>query len=162
MNRFRAQMLGGAILMAFLLVLLFMTGCDAITPQGIMGAGVTNLTNLELAGTLDVAGVTDLVGTLNYGANSRYPIGYTTSGQQAVFSSSSITGTAVAAHGLTTVTLALCTIGEDPIAGAGGHGPICSVGISGAVVTVKAWKDDNVTEAIETGLTVYWLVIGTP
>jgi hypothetical protein len=150
------------VILGLALVAGFLVGCDALVPQGIMGAGVTNLTNLELAGTLDVAGASDLVGTLNYGADNHYPVGFASSGQQFVFSSSSITGTAVAAHGLTTVTYALCTIGEDPIAGANGHSAICSVTVAANVVTVKAWKDDLVTAATETGLTVYWLVVGTP
>jgi len=145
-----------------LLIAGLLTSCDALIPQGLEGAGVTSFTNLELGGTLATTGNTDLTGTLQYGSGNLYPVGYATSGQQFKFGSSSITGTATAAHGLTTVTYALCTIGEDPIAGASGHSAICSVTVAANVVTVKAWKDDLITAATESGLTVYWLVIGTP
>jgi len=94
-------------------------------------------------------------------ASGAYPLGYASSGQQLVYGTASITGTAEASHGLTTVTFALCTLGEDPTAGAG-EAAMCTVAVSGNTVTVKVWQDDFVTEATETEVDVHWLVVGTP
>jgi hypothetical protein len=112
-------------------------------------------------GTLEVDGNTTLDGTLQYGADDLYPLGYASSGQQAVYGTASITGTATAVHGLTTVTFCLCTLGEDPTAGAG-DGAMCTVAVSANVCTLKVWQDDFVTAATETSVDVHWVVIGAP
>jgi hypothetical protein len=94
-------------------------------------------------------------------ASGAYPLGYTTSGSQLIYGTSTITGTATAAHGLTTVTFAACTLGEDPTAGAG-DGAMCTVTVAANVVTLKVWQDDFVTAATETDVDVHWLVVGVP
>lgn len=144
-----------------LLVIGLLSACDVLIPQGLMGAGVTNFTNLELAGTLDTAGNTDLVGTLNYGADNLYSIGHSASGEQFVFGMQLITGTETVTHGLTTVTYALCTMGEDPTS-AGTTAATCSVTVAGNVVTLKTWQDDNVNASDEADVDIYYLIIGTP
>lgn len=111
--------------------------------------------------TVANTGNTDIAGTLQYGANNLYPVGYASSGQQLVYGTDSITGTATAAHGLTTVTFALCTLGEDPTSGAG-EAAYCTVSVSGNAVTLKAWQDDFVTEATETDVAIQWIVVGAP
>ena len=162
MNRFRAQMLWGVILIACFVGLLFVSGCDAIFPQGLMGAGVTNLTNLEVAGTMAVAGNTDLTGTLVYGGDDLYAVGYGTSGQEMIWGTESITGTLEVTTGLTTVTWALCTIGEDPASGAADHLANCTVAVSGNAVTVQVWEDDQITASTEADVIAHWMAIGTP
>jgi hypothetical protein len=141
--------------------------------RSIAGAGVTNLTNLELSGTLDVAGAstltgattitgnTDIAGTLQYGADDLYALGFATSGQQVVYGTASITGTLAAPHGLTTVTFCTAVMGEDPTAGAGDAAHV-TVAVSANVCTLKAWQDDFVTAATEADVAVQWIVIGTP
>ena len=150
------------IVFCIITIALLVVGCDALIPQGLMGTGVTNLTNLELAGTLDVAGNTDLVGTLNYGSGSLYPVGYGTSGEEIAWGTESITGTLEVTTGLTTVTWALCTIGEDPGAGAADHLANCSVTVSSNAVTVKVWENDMVTASTETDVVAHWMAVGTP
>ena len=150
------------IVFCIMVIALLVVSCDALIPQGIMGAGVTNLTNLELAGTLDVAGNTDLAGTLNYGSGNLYAVGYGTSGQEMIWGTESITGTLAVTTGLTTVTWALCTIGEDPGAGAADHLANCSVAISSDVVTVQIWENDMITESTEVGVVAHWMAVGTP
>ena len=86
---------------------------------------------------------------------------YGSSGERAVSSTESITGTATVSHGLTTVTWALCILGEDPTAGAGEAAHV-TVAVSGNTVTAKVWQDDFVTAATETDVDVHCLVIGTP
>jgi len=115
----------------------------------------------DTSGNAQFDGTVDITGTLQYGANDLHPLGHSSSGLQIVYGTSSITGTATAAHGLTTVTWALCTLGEDPTNGAG-DAAYATVAVSGDVVTVKVWQDDFVTAATETGVVVHWLVIGTP
>ena len=138
-----------------------LSGCDALVPQGIMGAGVTNLTNLELAGTLDVAGNTDLVGTLNYGANNLYPVGYDTSGEQFLFVTQDLTQSEViVTTGLSTITYALCTLCEDPAAAT--DAAFCTVSISTNVVTGKIWQADGSTASGEIDVCVNALIVGTP
>jgi len=141
---------------------LIVAGCGALIPQGITGSGLTNFTNLGLAGTLAVAGNTDLTGTLQYGSGNLYPVGYGTSGQEIIWGTESVTGTLAVTTGLTTVTWALCTIGEDPAAGAADHLAPCTVTVSGNAVTAKVWENDMVTESTETGVVVHWLAVGTP
>jgi hypothetical protein len=97
----------------------------------------------------------------NSGAVTGLVLRYATSGQQLVTGTSLVTGTATASHGLTTVTFALCTLGEDPTGGAG-DGAMCSVTVSANVVTLKVWQDDFVTAATETNVDVHWLAVGTP
>lgn len=111
--------------------------------------------------TVSNAGNVDAAGTLQYGADDLYPVGYSASGQQLVYGTSTITTTATAAHGLTTVTWAQCTLGEDPTAGAG-DAAMCTVAVAGNVVTLKTWQDDFVTGATETNVDVHWLVVGAP
>ena len=111
--------------------------------------------------TLSNAGALDIASTFNFGANDLYPLGFASSGQQAFYSTASITGTATIAHGLTTVTFALCTLGEDPTSGAG-DAAMCTVTVAANVVTAKVWQDDFVTAATETDVDVHVLVIGAP
>ena len=94
-------------------------------------------------------------------ATGRFPLQYASSGQSAIAVSQDITGTATVAHGMTTVTWAVCSLGEDPTNG-GGDSAHVSVAVSGNTVTVKAWQDDFVTAATETDTTVHCLVVGTP
>lgn len=123
--------------------------------------------NVGTAGTLIVAGVTTLnnnatvTGTLQYGADSLYPVGYASSGQQIVYGTASMTGTLSVSHGLTTVTFCVATLGEDPTAGAGDAAHV-SVVVSANACTIKAWQDDFVTAATETDVAIQWLVIGAP
>lgn len=111
--------------------------------------------------TVSNAGNVDAAGTLQYGANNLYPVGYSASGQQLVYGTATITGTAVIAHGLTTVTFCQATLGEDPTAGAG-DGAHVTVTVAANVCTAKVWQDDFVTAASETNVDVHWLVIGAP
>ena len=85
---------------------------------------------------------------------------YATAGQQMVVGTSTgVTETVVANHGLTTVTFALCTLGEDVDTDAGDP-VVCTVSVSTNVVTLKLWEDD--WSAAGTAATVHWLVVGTP
>jgi len=150
-----------ACLLAIALVVFAFSG-DRLVPQGIMGAGVTNLTNLELAGTLDVAGNTDLVGTLNYGANNLYPIGYVSSGQHVLLIAQDTTGSeTVVTTPLTAIVWAMCTMCDDPTA-AGSTGAYCTVSITTNVVTGNVWQDDGVTISDEADVCVNYIVSGTP
>lgn len=97
----------------------------------------------------------------NSGSVTGLVLRYGTAGQQLVTGTSLVTGTATASHGLTTVTFALCTLGQDPTAGAG-DGALCTVTVSANVVTLKVWQDDFVTAASEQNVDVHWLVVGTP
>jgi hypothetical protein len=129
-------------------------------------AGDTNFTNLvaedvTVSDDLAVSGNTDIAGTLQYGANDLYPVGYASSGQQVVYGTDVITGTATASHGLTTVTLCMCTLGKDPDDDAG-DAAMCTTAVSSNVCTLKTWQDDFVTAATEADVPVYWVVIGAP
>ena len=167
----KQKLFNGAGLLSLALVLILVAfnlgGFDPLVQQG-----TTHLTALTLEGELNAEQVTstddltvgdaaDVAGTLQYGADDLYPVGFASSGQQAVYGTDAITGTATAAHGLTTVTFALCTLGEDPESGAG-DGAMCTVSISANVVTLDIWQDDFVTAATETDVVIHWLVVGAP
>jgi hypothetical protein len=122
--------------------------------------------NVGVGGDLSVTGASTLSGAVTAEStialvSDAYPLGYASSGSQLVYGTSTITGTATAAHGLTTVTFALCTLGEDPTSGAG-DGAMCTATISANVVTLKVWQDDFVTAASEADVDVHWLVVGVP
>jgi len=87
-------------------------------------------------------------------------LGFGTAGEVAVAATASFTTTGTVAHGLTTVTWAVCTLAQDADDDAGDTASI-SVSISTNVVTVKAWQD-NATAATDTDVDVNCLVIGTP
>jgi hypothetical protein len=144
-------------------------GADAIVLDAdadtTISADTDDTINVEVSGADDFV-ITANTLTASSGssivlASGAYPLGYATSGSQLVYGTSSITGTATAAHGLTTVTFAVCTLGEDPTSGAG-DGAMCTVAISSNVVTVKVWQDDFVSAATETDVAVHWLVVGVP
>lgn len=85
---------------------------------------------------------------------------YATAGQQMVVGTSTgVTETVVANHGLTTVTFALCTLGEDVDTDADDP-VVCTASVAANVVTIKLWEDD--WSAAGTAATVHWLVVGTP
>lgn len=144
-----------------LVMILALANCDALFAQGLMGSGVTNLTNLELAGTLDVAGNTDLTGTLQYGANNLYPVGYGTSGEEMMVVTQDVSvSEVIVTTGLSTITWALCTMCEDPAAATAGA--FCTVVVSANVVTAKVWQADGSTATNESDVCLNVLVIGTP
>ena len=110
--------------------------------------------------TVSNDGNTDIAGTLNYGANNLYPLGNSSSGLQVVYGTAQITTTGTVAHGLTTVTWALCSLAEDSGATAG-DAAFCSVSVSANVVTIKLW-DDDVGGATEVDVSVNYIIIGAP
>lgn len=71
----------------------------------------------DLDGDLDVAGNGDVVGTLNFGSDNLYPLGYASSGYEIVCgTSSTFTGsTTITATGLSTATYVLATQVTAPI-----------------------------------------------
>jgi hypothetical protein len=85
---------------------------------------------------------------------------YGSSGEKAVAATASITTTGTVAHGLATVSWAVCTLAQDPHTDAGDAATV-SVSIAANTVTAKAWQDDA-TASTETEVDVYCLVIGTP
>lgn len=137
-------------------------------PQGepIVELGTTHFSGLNVTGavdfdtTLNVDGATTLGGNLTL-SSANYPLEFASAGSEAIYGTATITGTATAAHGFTTVTFALCTLGEDPESGAG-DGAMCTVSISANVVTLDIWQDDFVSAATETDVVIHWLVIGVP
>lgn len=165
-----------SIAFAAFLIAAFLVACKPVEPvergssntkiyfeQGGSKMVVDSGGEIEVAsgGTLNVDGTLEVAGEFQYGDDSLYPVGMSESGYQVVLGTSEITGTATAAHGLTTVTWALCTLAEDPTAGAG-DAAYCTVSVSGNTVTIKAWQDDFVTAATETDVAINWLVIGKP
>jgi hypothetical protein len=122
--------------------------------------------NTSVGGALTVTGASTFTGAVTNSstvalASGEYPLEFTTSGSQLIYGTDSITGTATAAHGLTTVTFAVCTLGEDPESG-GGDAAMCTVSISANVVTLDIWQDDFVTAATETDVVIHWTVVGVP
>lgn len=76
-----------------------------------------------------------------------------------VHGSSVVTGTATLTHSLATPLYAFCTMGTDPV---NDEEDRCTVTISGTTVTAKVWKEAATPTAGDSGVTVYWQVVGTP
>ena len=135
------------------------TGNTAISGTLAANGGITvDSTAFVVA---DTTGNTDIAGTLQYGASDLYPTGYASSGQQIVYGTSAVTGTEAVAHGLTTVTFCVASLGEAPKTG-GGEAALVTVAVSTNTCTVELWQDDWTTAATETGVVVQWVVIGAP
>lgn len=109
----------------------------------------------------DTSGNTDIAGTLNYGADNLYPVGFASSGQQLVYGTTGVTGTYTVSHGLTTVTFCLAVLGEDPTA-AGSTAAYVTVEVAANDCVVKVWQDDLVTASDEADVAVQWMVVGAP
>lgn len=123
-------------------------------PLEVRNASATPVVVVDGSYNLDVAG------SVNYGSNDLYPLGYGSDGYQIVVGSTSITGSANVSHGLgTSVVAAGCTLAQDPGTGVG-DGAFCSVAVSGTTVTVKVWQDDFT--AATNAATVNWWVVGQP
>ena len=89
--------------------------------------------------------------------NATGTVGLFSGATTSVFGSNTITDTLAVTHGLTTPLVALCTLGTDPV---DNEEQMCSATIAGATVTVKVWKEG--AAAGDSGVTVYWMVAGTP
>lgn len=76
-----------------------------------------------------------------------------------IYGSDTITGTLAVTHGLTTPLYAFCSMGADPV---DNEEDRCTVLISSSTVTVKVWKEATSPTAGDSGVTVYWSVVGTP
>lgn len=130
-------------------------------PEPIVELGGTSFSGPLYTSDVVLTGDLTVAGDAQFGDDELYPLGHGTSGLQLVHGTDSITGTLAVTHGLTTVTWALCTLGEDPTNGAG-DAAHCTTAVTTNTVTVKVWQDDFVTAATETDVTVHWLAIGTP
>ena len=134
---------------------------DRLVPQGLMGAGVTNLTNLELAGTLDVVGNTDLTGTLVYGANNLYPVGFASSGQELLYVIQDVTANEIiVSTGLSTITFAVCSMCEVPEVAT--DAAFCTIDVTTNVVRAKIWQADGSTSSNEADVCIMTLIVGAP
>jgi hypothetical protein len=152
----------GGLTAAFLTTAGALTSDSAVVGGGYGATGCTlsNAGVLQCNGAATIDGALDVGGTLNYGANNLYPVGFASSGQQVVYGTSTITTTLAVPHGLTTVTFCQATLGEDPETGAGDAAAV-TVAVAANVCTVKAWQDDF-SAATETNVVVHWMVIGAP
>ena len=79
--------------------------------------------------------------------------------QKVIYGSNVVTGTLAVTHGLTTPLYAFCAMGTDPV---DDQEDRCTVTISSSTVTVKVWKEASTPTAGDSGVTVYWQVVGTP
>jgi len=146
-----------------------MTGDLAITGAGRVAAATAVATatpafvvdSLGVSNLLEVRDAATPVFTVNNGgAVVGNVLQYGSSGEKAVAATASFTTTGTVAHGLTTVTWAVCTLAQDADDDAGDTATI-SVSIAGNTVTVKGWQDDA-TASTDTDVDVNCLVIGTP
>lgn len=128
-----------------LLLVVALVACNA--SEG----GVEGLTNFDTlvadSVTADTVTADEVVaGEVVFGDDDLYPVGFATDGQQLVYGVQDVTTSEVAAHGLTTVTWAICNLAEDPAAAAGA-GAHCTVSVAANEVTINVWQDDFVTAA---------------
>lgn len=107
--------------------------------------------HFEVSGS-DVLTITatglDTSGTILYGANNTYPLGYASSAQQIACVSATITGTAsVTVTGVTTPTFGIATLVTDPGTGAGDPAMVTFDAPTTTTLQVNVWQDDFTTAA---------------
>lgn len=68
-----------------------------------------------------------------------------------------ITATANVVHGLTSPVMGVCTLAGELV---DNEEQLCSVKINGATVSIYVYKEGGA--AGDSGVTVYWYLIGTP
>lgn len=146
MNSRNRWILASIFIAVLFVVAVLLSCCDQ--EKDFEAAGTTNFSDLDLSGSL------------NYGTNDLYPLGYASDGQQLVYGTTAITTTGTAAHGLTTITMCLCTLGRDPDTDAG-DAALCTTAVSSNVCTLKTWQDDF-SAATEADISVHWVIVGAP
>lgn len=120
-----------------------------------------NLLTLEANGgadvlTVDNDGNTDAAGTLQFGADNLYPLGYASSGQQIVCGATTLTGTEeITPAGLTSVTYVIATQVTAPAATAAF---LTSADTSETSFTLSSWEADY--DAGSTPVEVHYCAIG--
>lgn len=131
----------------------------AFTVADTSGNTVINGT-LQVTGTSTLVGNTDVAGTLQFGSDNLYGIGFATANYQIVCGTATVTGTnqSIAATGLTTVTHAIVTMDTDPGTGAGDPFLVTVDTPSGGNVVVDVWQDD--VSAATSGAALYYCAIG--
>lgn len=151
-----------AIIVAFILLAWgFVVIWDAPQQQGQSDFDTVSAEQLTSTDDATITDDLDVGGSITFQTANLYPMGSSTDNREIVWGTATFTGTQVVTTGLTAVTWAMCTMGEDPTAGAG-DAAYCTVAVAGNAVTVKAWQDDFVTAATEASVDVHWLAIGTP
>jgi hypothetical protein len=124
----------------------------------------TNLLVLEQSDGTDVttvsnAGNADVAGTLQFGADNNYALGYASSTQEIACFTSSVTGTrSLTATGITTATFVMVTLITDPGAGAGAPFIVSADAPTTSTVTINVWQDD--ATAATAVATVHWCAVG--
>jgi hypothetical protein len=116
------------------------------------GGTFTIADNAAITGTLDVQGA-----SLNYGPNNLYPLGVDSSGFEVVWGTATISNSGTVTHGLTSPLWATCTYSGTLT---DNEEQLCSVGISGATVTVYTYKETGA--AGDSEVAINWLVVGLP
>ncbi len=127
-------------------------------PEPIVELGGTHFSGPLYTSDIVLTGDLTVAGDLQYGDDDLYPVGNAASDLQLVTGTDDITATLQIDHGLTTVTWALCSLGQDATANAA----TCSASVATNDVTVKIWKADGFTAGSDTDVTTHWLVIGAP
>lgn len=127
-----------------------------ITAGGAVEAASLTLSGDLLADNGTLTGTLDVGSSLNFGANSLYPVGYDAAGYAFGFGTDTVTDTLVLTHAnVTTPTIGLCTLGEDPDA----DEALCTISIAGTTATLKLWATSAITPG-SAGTLVHWMIIG--
>lgn len=137
----------GAITAADTVLIDGQTDAIQLTVQG-WTTQTTNLTVFEQSDGTDVftitnAGNIEAAGTVEFGSDDNFALGYATSTQELACVSSLITGTAaVAVTGVTTPTFGWATMVTDPGAGAGDPFLVTFDAPTTTTLQVNVWQDD--------------------
>lgn len=119
----------------------------------------SSLDALSLTSDLSVGGNATIAGTLNLTGNfTGNVLQYPTPGQRERCGTQSITSTSTLAHGMSTPTYVLLSMGQDVTADGGRVTYTNSAG----VVTVKGWSNGAGPTPVTTPISISWCVIGSP
>jgi hypothetical protein len=116
----------------------------------------TPVLQVNNGGAIVTTGSLDVGGTLNYGTNNLYVMGYASSGNAIICGSATVTDTATIATGLTTPAFCLAGLTDTP----GGDARSANCAVSSTNIVVKVRNSALTPVANATGALINWCAIG--
>ncbi len=134
------------------------SGCTITTEGMVLCDGkIYTRSTLGVTGAVTTSSTLDVGGTLNYGANDLYPVGYASSGKAIVTGQATTiaVGSVGVTHGLSTIDSVVVSLCQVPTAAAANANAV----ITSTTVTLEA-RDSTMSNRVN-GVVICYTIIGT-